>query len=430
MKFGTKFVRKTKKKDIDFYEYTPLDEKNFDTDAFGHLTNQTTSRFMPSAGYKSGLYVDKKFLGSLDLADTGLFESAQVAEELAGNYRARESVTSVYARIDSRLSDNLDFMGGLRMENTSLNYTGRDYDDEPDVVTKTDPAKSSYVNFLPSLLLKWEVNKDFLVRVGYNQSLARPKYSAIVPGMKISRSDNEVTIGNPDLKATSAHNFDINSEYYFRSIGLAGLGVFYKRIDGFIVDEVTFNKEYQGTLWSRFTQPKNGGNANLFGVELSYRRDFDFIHKSLKCLGFYATYTYTHSRISDFSFAGRENEKGLSLPGSPAHTANASLYFDKWGISLRLSYNHASKLHRRNGRHSLLRPLLRLGQLHGRQHLLHFRPKDPLHHLRRLHQHPQPASPLLSGHQGPHHAGRILRREGQCRHKSEFLNHQNQKSNC
>lgn len=342
LKLGTKFVRKTKKKDIDFYEYTPLDEKNFDTDAFGHLTDQTTSRFMPSAGYKSGLYVDKKFLGSLDLADSGLFESAQVAEELAGNYRARESVTSVYARIDSRLSDNLDFMGGLRMENTSLNYTGRDYDDELDVVTKTDPAKSSYVNFLPSLLLKWEVNKDFLVRVGYNQSLARPKYSAIVPGMKISRSDNEVTIGNPDLKATSAHNFDINGEYYFRSIGLAGLGVFYKRIDGFIVDEVTFNKEYQGTLWSRFTQPKNGGNANLFGVELSYRRDFDFIHKSLKCLGFYATYTYTHSRISDFSFAGRENEKGLSLPGSPAHTANASLYFDKWGISLRLSYNHAS----------------------------------------------------------------------------------------
>ena len=39
---------------------------------------------------------------------------------------------------------------------------------------------------------------------------------------------------------------------------------------------------------------------------------------------------------------GRENEKDLSMPGSPEHTANASLYFEKGGLNLRLSYNFAS----------------------------------------------------------------------------------------
>ena len=63
---------------------------------------------------------------------------------------------------------------------------------------------------------------------------------------------------------------------------------------------------------------------------------------AMKCLGLYATYTYTHSRITDLNFEGRENEKGLSLPGSPEHTANLSLYFDKCGFSARASFNYAS----------------------------------------------------------------------------------------
>ncbi len=127
--------------------------------------------------------------------------------------------------------------------------------------------------------------------------------------MKISRGDNEITVGNPGLKATTSHNIDLNAEYYWKSIGLVSAGLFYKRIEGFIVDEVAYNKEYEGNLWTKFTQPKNGGNANIFGVELAWQRDFSFITPAMKCLGLYATYTYTRSRITDFNFEGRENEK-------------------------------------------------------------------------------------------------------------------------
>ena len=342
IKFGFKFVNKTKDKEIDYYEYTPLDKKAFNADALAHTTDQSTDRFMPSSKYQTGTFVDKKFLGSLNLDDPNLFEREQIAEELAGNFHARENVASGYVRIDSRLSDHLNFMGGLRVENTSLRYIGRNYDDESNSVSKTEPETSNYINFLPSLLLKWDINKDFMLRAGYNQSISRPKYSALVPGMNIKRGDNEIRIGNPGLKATTSHNIDLNAEYYWKSIGLVSAGIFYKRIEGFIVDEVAYNKEYQGTVWTKFTQPKNGGNANLFGVEMAWQRDFSFITPVMKCLGLYATYTYTHSRITDFNFEGRENEKGLSLPGSPEHTANLSLYFDKCGFSARASFNYAS----------------------------------------------------------------------------------------
>ena len=342
LKFGFKHVTKTKKRETDFYEYSPVDKGAFMTDALSNTIDMSSSLFMPSARYQAGTFIDKEYVGHLNLNDATRFSKEQVAEELASNFSAREAVTSAYARIDTRLADNLDFTGGLRIENTALRYTGRIYDDETETVSETKPQHSSYINFLPSLLVKWEPEKDFVVRLGYNQSLSRPKYSALVSGMSIKRGDNEIVVGNSDLKATTSHNVDLNAEYYWKSIGLVSASVFYKRIDGFIVDEVAYNKEYDGNVWTKFTQPKNAGNANIMGVEIAYQRDFSFIAPALKCIGFYGTYTFTHSRVTDFNFEGREDEKGLRLPGSPAHTANASLFFEKWGVSARLSYNYAS----------------------------------------------------------------------------------------
>lgn len=146
IKFGCKFVNKTKDKEIDYYEYTPLDKKAFNADALAHTTDQSTDRFMPSSKYQAGTFVDKKFLGSLNLDDSNLFEREQIAEELAGNFHARENVASGYVRIDSRLSDHLNLMGGLRVENTSLRYIGRNYDDESNSVSKTEPETSNYIN--------------------------------------------------------------------------------------------------------------------------------------------------------------------------------------------------------------------------------------------------------------------------------------------
>ena len=342
IKFGAKFVNKTKVKEVDFYEYSPIDEKGFVKSAFDNLTDQYTSKFMPSDKYNPGIFVNKDFLGGIDLTDSKQFTSSQVVEELAGNYSARERVISAYARFDANLTPNLKLMAGLRMEHTSLRYTGRDYNDEEGTIIVTDQANSAYTNFLPSLLLKWDIAENTIARASYTNTIARPKYSALVPGMSIKGADNEARIGNPDLKATLSHNLDLSFERYFQSVGLMSADIFYKRIEGFIVDEVKYNAEYRGIVWTKLTQPKNGGNANVFGAEVSWQRDFSFIHPSLACLGFYGNYTYTFSRVSDFQFSGRENEKGLALPGSPAHTANASLSFDKAGFNARLSFNFAS----------------------------------------------------------------------------------------
>ena len=343
LKFGAKVVRKTKDKEVDFYEYSPLNEDAFMENSLKNTVDQSNKHFMPNNKYQAGIYAGKEYTGSLDLNNTSLFEKEQVQEELAGNFEARETVSSGYVRFDQKITDRVELMSGLRIENTNLAYTGRTYDADEDITSKTERRHNSYINFLPSLLMKWNVNEDFKVRGSFTQTLSRPKYSALVPSVNIKRSDNEITIGNPELKPAMSYNFDLSADYYFRSIGLVSAGVFYKKIDDFIVNQISNNYEYQGNVYTRFTQPKNAGNANLLGIELSYQRDFSFIAPALKCIGFYGTYTYTHSRIEDFNFEGRENEEGLSMPGSPAHTANASLYFEKAGLNIRLSYNFASE---------------------------------------------------------------------------------------
>ena len=329
LKFGAKVVDKDKHMDIDFFEYKPLDEDAFLNNAFGHLIDQNRDGYMAGDHYQAGTYVDKKYLGGLNLADASAYEKEEKLDEEAENYDAHETVTSGYLRFDQQLGRHWDLMLGLRLENTHVSYSGFVYDDGDmtggdETLTPTGKQSKSYLNVLPAVLVKWDVNDDLKVRASFTNTLSRPKYANLVPNVIIDKED--IAFGNPDLNATLSYNVDLSAEYYFKSVGLVSAGLFYKKINDFIVDYRQQNYEYHGTVYDEMKTPINAGDANLLGVEVAYQRDF---------------YTYTYSKVNHFNFEGRENDD-LRLPGSPEHTANLSLYFEKAGFNLRWSYNFAS----------------------------------------------------------------------------------------
>lgn len=346
LRFGAKVVDKSKDKDLEFYDYEPVDEKAFNSNSFSNTSEQNRNGYIPGEKYKAGTFVSKEYIGGLDLNNGNLFNKTENPEELAGEYKARETVTAGYLRFDQNFGKKLSAMVGLRLENTHLKYNGRkltlDDGGDPESLTITPDVKDSYLNVLPSVLLKYNVSEDFKIRGSFTETLSRPKYSALIPNVNINNKDNELTLGNPELKPTTSFNFDLSADYYFKSVGLVSIGVYYKDINDFIVTQTVRGYEYEGKSYNKFMQPRNAGDANLLGLEVGYQRDFGFIAPALKCIGFYGTYTYTHSKVNNFNFAGRENEKDLKLPGSPEHTANASLYFEKGGLNVRLSYNFAS----------------------------------------------------------------------------------------
>ncbi|MCD8496349.1 MAG: TonB-dependent receptor [Bacteroides graminisolvens] len=341
LKFGGKLVAKSKDKDKDYYEYEPLNEDGFDISSFTNIVSQNRDGFMPGDKYKAGSFISKDYLGNLDLNNSSLFKKTQTLEEIAVSFNAKETVTAGYLRFDQNLGKKWKMMAGVRLENTHIKYSGMNYDANKDELTHTAESKKSYLNVLPSLLVKYDANDELKVRASFTNTISRPKYSALIPNVNITK-DDEISMGNPDLDATISYNLDLSADYYFKSIGLVSAGVFYKRINDFIVDQRISDYVYNGETYQKFTQPKNAGNADLLGVELGYQRDFGFIAPALKHFGFYGNYTYTYTRVSDFNFEGRENESGLRLPGSPKNTANASLYYERNGLNVRLSYNYAS----------------------------------------------------------------------------------------
>ena len=344
LKFGVKYSHKTKSMDNHTYDYTDYYTDNYGDEYTNYYTTEIRDGFMVGDNYKSQQFVSKKYLGSLNFDE---MEGEEVLEDASGNYEATEQITAAYLRFDQQLGRKAQLVVGVRMEATNIKYNGWnwvvDEDTEEESLEATGEVKHNYINVLPSILFKYDASDDLKFRASFTETLSRPKYSYLVPAAQIntqnSGADAEVTIGNTELDPIKSYNVDLGVDYYYKSVGLVSAGFFYKRINDYIIQ-----RSYYGTYGTfenaQILQAMNAFDANLYGFEVAYQRDFGFICPALKCIGIYGNYTFTHSKIA--KSYGLGDSEGDMLPGSPKHTANASLCFDKWGLNVRLSYNFAS----------------------------------------------------------------------------------------
>jgi TonB-dependent receptor len=132
-------------------------------------------------------------------------------------------------------------------------------------------------------------------------------------------------------------------ENYFKSIGIVSGGVFYKKINDFIYtrrqENFTDPENPQFGTNLQFSQPENGGNANVVGFEVSFQRQLDFLPGFWKGFGVYLNYTYTQSETTGVT--DREAET-LTLPGTAGNMFNASLSYETEKLVLRASLNATS----------------------------------------------------------------------------------------
>lgn len=348
LRFGYKYTNKHKKRNTEYYDYTDAADKYL-SDWKDNLSTQVRSSFMPGSQYPIGTqFVSKGYLGNMNFDKA---DGQELLEEEAGNYKATEQIHAAYLRLDQRLGAKLTATAGLRMESTLLKTSGVNYmvdEEEEESLTPTGEFRNNYTNWLPSLLLKYTPDDNSNVRFSITKTISRPKYSALVANKSFNLADQEATIGDPNIKPTEAWNFDLSADYYFKSIGMVSLGLYYKDIKNVNVETLGYYTGEElglagnGELFE-VTQNMNAYDARVFGVEVAWQRDFGFIAPELRCLGFYGNYTYTHSTTRNYNpRLGIEDGDDVKMAGSPEHTANASLYFEKNGVNVRLSYNFAS----------------------------------------------------------------------------------------
>lgn len=350
LKLGAKYTNKHKTLDKSFFDY---EAKEVLGDDWRKATvGQIREGFMPGNQYPIGsAFISKGTLGKIDFSQ---YNGTENLKEEAGNYNIREQITAGYLRFDQKLGKRLEATAGLRVERTDLKTNGFNVTvpDEGDAtIAPTGTYKHHYTDLLPSLLLKYKFCTDGNLRASVTKTISRPKYSALIANKCFNTADYTATIGDPNTKPAKAFNFDLSADYYFKSVGMVSVGMFYKNIKNvniewssnkYLGSDLGLTGELAQESW-KVTQNINAYDARVIGLEAAYQRDFSFIAPALKCVGFYATYTYTHSTTRNFNERLNVQESdNVKVAGSPEHTANASLFFEKWGANIRLSYNFAS----------------------------------------------------------------------------------------
>ncbi|TDS13967.1 TonB-dependent receptor [Sphingobacterium paludis] len=352
---GARLRLKDKSRNNIFYEYTPLTELGTLADMpnvfFGGQGYQAGEQYVP------GYFIDRTYLGNLDLQNPALYEEeADPTEFLTQNYTAKEQIMAGYVRWDQDFSERLSMILGARVEHTRINYTGNYVLDEDELAGVVN-TKNNYTNVLPSVSFKYKAGEATIFRAALTTALARPNYYALAPYVNAIPGDTEVQAGNPNLNATYAYNADFMVEHYFRSVGIFSGGVFYKNLKDFIY---TYrNNQYTTTDFAndfpnqqnpvpagenfRFVQQRNGDNVDVYGFEVAFQRQLDFLPgRFLKGFGIYLNYTNTNSNAKGITSSEGEERSDVKLPGTAPHMFNGSLSWENNRFTSRVSLNYTS----------------------------------------------------------------------------------------
>ncbi|WP_139955717.1 TonB-dependent receptor [Flavicella sediminum] len=342
LKVGLKFNHQTKERVNNFIDYTDyVDGLGVSTLSDVPNSSQTINGFLAGDQYKAGVFADASYLGSLSLGTSSAVGEQVFGEFVPVNYNATENIYAAYGMLKQELGEKLSMIVGLRIERTSIAYTGYEIDVETasSLNDATEiKAEKNYTNWLPNLQFKYSVTENDIVRLAWTNTIGRPSYYDLVPYKSVNSDDMEYAQGNPNLKAAASMNFDLMAEHYFKNIGIISAGGFYKKIDHwfYTYKDDSFVDATYGTDAFDYEQVRNGNVAEVYGVELALQYKLDFLPSILKNLSFYGNYTYTDSKAD-----GVEGRGKVKMSGTVKNMINTSLAYETSKFNARVSLNHA-----------------------------------------------------------------------------------------
>lgn len=263
----------------------------------------------------------------------------------AGTYKVGEDVYAGYV-MTSLDAGALRIVPGFRVEATRVENKGKIVSLNTAGTALLRPiadttAKSDYVNVFPSINATWRFGEFTNLKGAITTALVRPQFGDMVPYINIQAGQQTATIGNPALKATTAVNYDLMLERYFASVGLLAGGVFAKQLDNFIFPATRAREatDNVGPDATQIVQPVNGPTAKLYGFEVAWQQNLNFLPDALRGFGLNANYTYTKS-VAEIPGRGRDGVD-TPLPGQTGNAGNIGVFFDRGPLSLRVGGNYS-----------------------------------------------------------------------------------------
>jgi TonB-dependent receptor len=311
---------------------------------FSNLVTETVGRTTFGGDYLFGRTLDTDRAAAFIAGNASAFTLDQTTSTLTsqgGTYSVGEDVLAGYVMGTFDVGA-LRLIPGMRVEQTSTNNSAGRVTQTGNAVTVT-PVKGStnYINAFPSLNASYRLDELTNIRAAFTTALVRPQFRDMAPYVNITAGQQTASIGNPDLLATTAIAYDLMLERYFKGIGFAAAGAFYKDLSNYIfaTSRPRLPDEQLGPDAILVTQPQNGPKAKLYGFELAWQQNLTFLPGVLRGFGLNANYTYTKSEANLPSRPGTTSQ----LPGQTGNAGNLGVFYDRGRVSLRVGGNFSGE---------------------------------------------------------------------------------------
>jgi TonB-dependent receptor len=244
-----------------------------------------------------------------------------------GTAASREGVSAGYLSGDFAVGD-LAIHPGLRFEYTR--FRSRYWSVDTAATGHFATTSRSYGEWLPSLHLVWHPLDRLVGRASFRRSFSRPVIGLLAGPTTVS-GNGLVTEGNPDLKPTTALNYDVSLTYDVPNGAVFRVAAFRKELSNFIyAANVTGSAPQANYIEIRkqgvnYSTPENGRSAWLEGLELEGRWQLVDLPGPFSGLGLAANATLQESNATN----GRADHFGRRtwLPRVPQTTYNLDMFW-------------------------------------------------------------------------------------------------------
>lgn len=282
--------------------------------------------------------------------------AARAANEAGtGNFAVIASDPKLFNTVEERIIggyiqnrwkwDRHTLLAGIRVENTRNVSDGLlTIPASGTTPLRTSPLtfESSETSFFPSLHYTFDATDEVKLRAAFITGQARPSLEDLRTTVNINDANRTIAGGNPNLKPEKAYGFDLSAEWYFAPGAILSVSAYHREVQDVLFDAslTVDNDFYDSNGVSRvgyiFSTLANGENGSLSGIELTYNHAWTFLPGPLSGLGFTGSLTFNEGSFETPD--GRE----VSFPGTSDSIVSASVFYEKYGLSARLSYQTRS----------------------------------------------------------------------------------------
>ena len=273
------------------------------------------------------------------------------------DYYAGESILAGYAMADINIGQSLLIIPGFRYELTNNWYKTRfgevTVSDEGDILTSAavdTVGELSYDDFLPMILLRYNIFEWADIRLSYTNTITRPDYINLVPREKIDADARELYRGDPYIGHITSRNYDASLSLYDGTLGFFNISGFYKVVNN--IDYIRRSRILFGTVVYDLYQPENIENdTEVYGFETEIQTNFRFLPSPFNGiilnLNFSRIYSETfipfikvgpRNPRPPFNYTIIDTVRKISMPGQSDMLANFTIGYEKGNFSCRIAY--------------------------------------------------------------------------------------------